>query len=136
MTFPALRTAHRLEEGSSPVDIEALQQLVRDDQSFSLGVAGDADPLAVLLRSLLPVPVPVARVALVQQVTNELGKKCLNEGKKQRRKKKKKPQHVNKTMLEIKTRGGGGSQMIRRHEELRLHLHTDLIALWLWEGQR
>lgn len=69
----SFESTHRLVEGGSPVDVEALQQLVRDDKGLRLGVAGYADPLAVLLCCLPPVTFPKTRVALVQQVANQLG---------------------------------------------------------------
>lgn len=46
---------------------------MRDDEGLGLSVAGDADPLAVLLGRLAPVAFTKARVALVQQVTHQLG---------------------------------------------------------------
>ena len=68
---------HRLKVGSSSVDVEALQQLLRDDKGLCLGVAGDAYPFPVLLGRLAPVPISIARIALVQQVTHQLGQEWL-----------------------------------------------------------
>ncbi|KAF3853276.1 hypothetical protein F7725_013964 [Dissostichus mawsoni] len=51
----------------SPVDVQALQQLVGDDEGLSLSVAGDTDPLTVLLGRLTTVPISKATIALVQQ---------------------------------------------------------------------
>lgn len=68
---------HHLIVPSSPVDIEALQQLVRDDEGFSLSVARNTDPLAILLGRLAPVAISKARVALIEQVAHQLGQKCL-----------------------------------------------------------
>lgn len=62
--FPVL--PHHLVVSSSPVDIEALEQLVGDDEGLSLSIAGNTDPLTVLLGRLAPVPISKARVALVQ----------------------------------------------------------------------
>lgn len=77
------RPTHRLVERSSPVHVETLQQLVGDDECLRLGVTGNTDPLAVLLHGLVPVPIPIARVALVQQVTHQLGQKCLKGSQEQ-----------------------------------------------------
>lgn len=75
VTHPLL--SHRLVVGRSPVDIEALQQLMRDDKGLSLGVAGNTDALPILLGSLAPVPIPKARITLIQQVTHQLSQKRL-----------------------------------------------------------
>lgn len=66
---------HCLVEGSSPVDIEALQQLLGDNQGLSLCIAGNTDPLPILLGCLTPVSISEATVALVQQVAHQLGQK-------------------------------------------------------------
>lgn len=71
------RSPHRLIESSGPVDIEALKQLMGNDESLGLGVTGDAYPLPILLGRLTPVPVSKARIALIQQVAHQLGQKCL-----------------------------------------------------------
>ena len=70
---------HRLVVGSSPVDVEALQQLMRDDEGLSLGIAGNTYPLSILLGRLAPVPISKGRIALIQQVTHQLGQKWLME---------------------------------------------------------
>lgn len=80
---------HHLVEGSSPINIEALQQLMRDDDSFGLCIAGNADPLSILLGCLTPVTISKASISLIEQVADQLGQKALNvEWKKYVRNKK------------------------------------------------
>lgn len=78
------RLSYHLVIRRGPVDIQALQQLVRDDESLCLGVAGDTDSLPVLLAGLAPVSIPEAGVTLIQQVTHQLGQKSLRGHGKER----------------------------------------------------
>lgn len=53
---------------------------MRDDKGLGLGVSGDTYPLPVLLGRLAPVSISKASIALVQQVTHQLGQKRLKKG--------------------------------------------------------
>lgn len=48
-----------------------------DDESLSLGVASNTDPLSILLGRLMPVSIPKTRIPFIQQVTHQLSEKCL-----------------------------------------------------------